>query len=240
VLRPAGLPKPGICRVAKASRVLPRRTPTCACQGCKQPAQSCKTGLAAFEIDTQRQKRARHLSRRKSPAPTHATVEARGRLLHRCHMNPVPLAVAAFLAGKRLAVAGVSRFGDQPANAILRKLRDCGFDAIPVNPHADRLEGATCYRDLAAVPGVIDGLMVVTHPDVADDIVRQAAARGIRQIWFHRSFGQGSVSAAGLRACAELGIHPIVGGCPLMYCEPVDVAHRCFRWWLGRQGRIPV
>jgi hypothetical protein len=24
-----------------------------------------------------------------------------------------------------------------------------------------------------------------------------------------------------------------------MYCEPVDFGHRCMRWWLGRQGRVP-
>ena len=152
----------------------------------------------------------------------------------------LPPSVAAFLSGKRLAVAGVSRSGQQPANAILRKLRDSGFDAIPINPHANRLEGTPCFRDLAAVPGVVDGLMVVTHPAVAESLVRQAAARGIQNVWFHRSFGEGSVSEAALRACTELGIRPIVGGCPLMYCEPVDVAHRCMRWWLGRHARIPV
>lgn len=152
----------------------------------------------------------------------------------------LPPSVAAFLSSKRLAVAGVSRSGQQPANAIFRKLRDSGFDAIPINPHANQLEGTPCYRDLAAVPGVVDGLMVVTHPVVAESLVRQAAARGIQKVWFHRSFGEGSVSEAALRACTELGIRPIVGGCPLMYCEPVDVAHRCMRWWLGRQARIPV
>lgn len=152
----------------------------------------------------------------------------------------LPPSVAAFLSGKRLAVAGVSRSGQQPANAILRKLRDSGFDAIPINPHANRLEGTPCFRDLAAVPGVVDGLMVLTHPAVAESLVRQAAARGIQNVWFHRSFGEGSVSEAALRACTELGIRPIVGGCPLMYCEPVDVAHRCMRWWLGRHARIPV
>jgi uncharacterized protein len=151
-----------------------------------------------------------------------------------------PPSVAAFLSGKRVAVAGVSRSGNQPANAILRKLRDSGFDAVPINPQADQLEGTTCYRDLAAVPGTVDGLMIVTHPAVAEGLVRQAAARGIRNVWFHRSFGEGSVSEAALRACTELGIRPIVGGCPLMYCEPVDLAHRCMRWWLGRQERIPI
>jgi len=139
-----------------------------------------------------------------------------------------------------LAVAGVSRSGSQPANAIFRKLRDCSFDVVPVNSLADQLEGATCYPDLASIPGVVDGLMVVTPPAAAASLVRQAGARRIRQIWFHRSFGEGSVCAAALQTCAEFGIRPIVGGCPLTYCEPIDLAHRCFRWWLSREGRVPV
>jgi hypothetical protein len=24
-----------------------------------------------------------------------------------------------------------------------------------------------------------------------------------------------------------------------MFCEPVDLGHRCMRWWLQRQGRVP-
>lgn len=155
-------------------------------------------------------------------------------------MRQVPTVVARFLSGRRFAVAGVSRSGRQPANAIFRRLRDSGFEVVPINPHAKQLEGTVSYPDLASVPGVIDGLMVVTHPAVAADLVRQAGSRGIRQVWFHRSFGEGSVSEAALQACAEFGIEPIVGGCPLMYCEPVDLAHRCFRWWLGRGGRVPA
>ena len=154
-------------------------------------------------------------------------------------MTSVPSAVADFLAGKRIAVAGVSRSGREPANAVFRKLRDSGHDAVPINPQASQLEGAACYPDLGSVPGAIDGLMIVTHPDVAEDLVRQAHAKGIRRIWLHRSFGAGSVSEAALQACAELGIVPIVGGCPLMYCEPVDPAHFCMRWWLAHRERVP-
>lgn len=155
-------------------------------------------------------------------------------------MDPTSPLVANFLSARRLAVAGVSRSANQPANAILRRLRDGGHEVIPINPHADQLENAKCYPDLAAVPGVIDGLMVVVPPAAAESLVRQAAALGITRIWFHRSFGDGSVSEAALKACAELGIRPIVGGCPLMVCPPVDVAHRCMRWLLSRRGRIPV
>ena len=155
-------------------------------------------------------------------------------------MVSIPPPVADFLSGRRLAVAGVSRSGSQPANAILRRLRDSGHKVVAINPHADELEGAKCYPDLAGVPGIVDALMVVVPPAAAESLVRQAAARGITRIWLHRSFGDGSVSEAAVKACAELGISPIVGGCPLMFCPPVDVAHRCMRWLLSRRGRVPA
>jgi hypothetical protein len=40
-----------------------------------------------------------------------------------------------------------------------------------------------------------------------------------------------------VRECELLGIEAIVGGCPLMFCGPVDVFHRCMRWWLQRGAR---
>src|SRR5512137_261883 len=137
-------------------------------------------------------------------------------------MPTIPSAVAEFLAGKRIVVAGVSRTGRAPANAIFRRLQQCGYAAIPVNPNAAQVEGARSYPDLSSVPGPVDGVVVATPPAVGASLVRAAAARGIRRLWFHRAFGAGSVSAAALATCRQLGIEPIVGGCPLLYCHPVD------------------
>lgn len=155
-------------------------------------------------------------------------------------MTKVPASIVQFLAGERIAVAGVSRGRGQAANAIFRKLRDSGYEAIPINPNAVELEGARCYPDLASVPDQIDGVVVATHPDVAVQVVRQCAGRGVGRVWFHRSFGGGSVSEDAVRECESAGIECIVGGCPLMFCEPVDVGHRCMRWWLQRRGRVPT
>ena len=154
-------------------------------------------------------------------------------------MAKLPDAVAAFLRGKRLAVAGVSRQPCQAANAIYRKLRTSGFEVFAVNPKAVEVEGARCYPDLPCIPGKLDGLVIATHPDVSVELVRQCAERGVSQVWFHRSFGSGSVSNEAIRECQLRGIKCIVGGCPLMYCEPVDFAHRCMRWLLRRHGRVP-
>jgi predicted CoA-binding protein len=154
-------------------------------------------------------------------------------------MRPVPDQVARFLSGRCFAVAGVSRDRKQAANAIYRKLRDSGYEVVPVNPNAGEVEGERCYPSLASVPGAIEGLVVATHPSVAVEVVRQCAEHGVRRVWFHRSFGQGSVSTEAVNACEARGLECIVGGCPLMYCRPVDPFHRCMRWLLGLRGRVP-
>ena len=153
-------------------------------------------------------------------------------------MTHVPEAVATFLSGRRFAVAGVSRRSTEAANAVYRRLSTAGYEVVPVNPQASAVEGVPCFPDVASVPGRLDGVVVVTHPDAALAVVRQCAERGVGRVWFHRSVGKGSVSEEAVRECRARGIACIVGGCPLMYCQPVDGFHRCLRWWLAHFGRI--
>ena len=154
-------------------------------------------------------------------------------------MKPIPETVATFLRGRRFAVAGVSRSGRQPSNAIFKRLRECGYEVFAVNPAAPRIGDEPCYPNLHAVPGPLDGVIIATHPARASEVVQQCAARGISRVWFHRSFGDGSVSPEALATCRANRIEPIVGGCPLMYCGGVDIFHKCMRWWLQNSGKIP-
>jgi len=154
-------------------------------------------------------------------------------------MTRTPESVAIFLRGRRFAVAGVSRQPGQAANAVFRKLRGAGYEVFPINPRASEVEGTRCYSDIGSVSGELDGVVIATSPDVSIQIVRQCRERGVRRVWFHRSFGRGSVSDDAVRECDAHGIECIVGGCPLMFCDPVDLGHKCMRWWLQRQGRVP-
>lgn len=155
-------------------------------------------------------------------------------------MKQPPEPVAAFLRGRCFAVAGVSRDGKQTANAVYRKLRESGYRVVPVNPAAREVEGTRCYPDLASLPEPVDGVVAVTPPGAGVDLVRQCARAGIPRLWLHRSFGAGSVSEAAVAEARERGVECIAGGCPLMYCDPVDPVHRCMRWWLGKRKRVPV
>ena len=155
-------------------------------------------------------------------------------------MSQLPANIAAFLSGKRIAVAGVSREAKgHVGNAIFKKLVEGGYEVFPVNPAAAEVEGVKCYPSVGAIPGEIDGVVIATHPAAAASVVRQCTDKGVKRVWFHRSFGQGSVSQEALAACKAHGIEVIESGCPLMYVEPVDGGHKCFRWWLGLFGKVP-
>jgi len=92
---------------------------------------------------------------------------------------------------------------------------------------------------VAAVPGDLDAVMIAAHPKVALDLVRQCAMRGVRHVWFHRSIGAGSVSDEAVAEARRYGLVTLVGGCPLMYCGPVDPFHRCMGAFLRWRGKAP-
>lgn len=154
-------------------------------------------------------------------------------------MTDLKEAVAEFLAQRRFAVAGVSRDGNLPANHIFRKLRNAGYEVYPVNPRAKEVEGVSCFPDLASLPVEIDGLVIATPPAAAGPLVEECIDLGVPRIWMHRSFGEGSVSEEAASRCREAGISLIPGACPMMYVEPVDLGHRCMRWFLGVGRRLP-
>ena len=105
-------------------------------------------------------------------------------------------AATEFLASKRIAVTGVSRNPQgHGSNAVIERLIERGYDAIPINPNATELAGVTAYPNLAAVPGGVDAVVIGTRPEHALDTVKEAVELGIDKVWMHRSIDAGSVSA---------------------------------------------
>lgn len=147
-------------------------------------------------------------------------------------------AVAAFLGLRRIAVAGVSRGGQSPANAIATRLRQSGHEVFAINPSGETIDGQPSYPTVDAVPGGVQGVVVVTSPAKAKEVVRPAARAGASWIWFHQGFGPVSFDDEVLEAAHEAGLRTIAVGCPMMYCEP-DGFHRCVRGLFRLFRRIP-
>jgi predicted CoA-binding protein len=157
--------------------------------------------------------------------------------------TPLDAKVHDFLAQKRIAVAGVSRSHrrQSAANLIYRRLKTSGRDVFPVNPHIQTFERDACYPDVGSIPGGVDGVVIVTRPEITERIVQECDRAGVRRIWIHQSLGNTtSVSATAVEYCHQHGITVIAGACPMMYGDRVDFGHTCMRWLLKLTGRLPA
>lgn len=152
-------------------------------------------------------------------------------------MEDFNAAAQQFLSEPRIAVVGVSRSGQSPANFILKKFVETGHQAFAVNPNATEIDGRPCYADLRSIPGGVTAVFIATHPDVTPQIVRECAEAGVRRVWIHRGIGQGSASTEAERLGHQFGMEVLAGGCPLMFLEPVDIFHRCLRWYVDKTGK---
>lgn len=140
-----------------------------------------------------------------------------------------------FVAQKTLAVVGVSRDGKKFGNHAFRALKAKGYRLFPIHPKAERLEGEICYPDLHSLPEKVDGVLVVVPPSQTEEVVKDAAAAGIRRVWMQ----QGAESAAAIRFCEENHISAVHGECILMFAQPVDSVHRLHRWLWKVMGKLP-
>ena len=147
-----------------------------------------------------------------------------------------------FLAQKRIAVAGVSRDKSHHpvGNLIYERLKKTGHDVFPVNPNMTTFEGATCYPDLRSIPGGVDGVVIITRPEVTKQIVEECGQAGVPRVWMHQSVGAGtSVSKDAVAYCKEHHIDVIAGACPMMFGPGVDFPHACMRGILRLFRKLP-
>ena len=93
-----------------------------------------------------------------------------------------------FLGCRRFAVTGVSREpANHGSNVVYKRLRESGYDVVPVNPNAETVEGDHCYRSLNEVPGEIDVVVIGTRPERAVETVQECIDRGVTRVWMHRA-----------------------------------------------------
>ncbi len=147
-----------------------------------------------------------------------------------------------FLTQKRIAIEGVSRDDSRhpTGNLIYRRLKSTGHNIFPVNPLMQTFEGDRCYPDLKSIPGGVDGVVIITRPEITEQIVRDCGESGVHSVWMHKSIGKGSsISPEAVEYCRQHNISVIAGACPMMFGENVDFGHKCLRWMLKLTGGLP-
>ena len=142
--------------------------------------------------------------------------------------------IVEFVQGRRLAVVGVSRANRKYGNHAYRELKARGLDVMAVHPELASIEGDPCFKSLAELPRPADGVLVCVQPEKVPEVLRQAAAAGIRRVWLQA----GAESDAAIKLAAELGLDLVQGECILMYAPPVRGFHRLHRGLRRLFGRL--
>lgn len=132
-----------------------------------------------------------------------------------------------FIQSKRLAVVGVSSSPQKFGNMVYKELKERGYQVFAVHPKLEKIDGDTCYPNLAALQGKVDGVVINTKPEHAVEVLREAAQVGMKRAWLQ----QGASSAEAERVAKELGINIITGKCILMYAQPVRSFHKVHRFF---------
>jgi uncharacterized protein len=155
-------------------------------------------------------------------------------------MQKIKQAASEFLAGRRVAVTGVSREpNSHGSNVVYKRLRERGYEVFAVNPNADEVEGDRSYHDLRSIPGGVDGVVIATRPEIAEATMRECAELGIEHVWMHKGPGPGSVSPTAAEYGRRQGITVIDGGCPCMFGPTADPGHKAMRVVLTLTRSVP-
>jgi len=82
------------------------------------------------------------------------------------------------------AVIGANQNPEKYGNMIYRKLKRKGYQVFAVNPRYDSIDGDPCYKSLAELPVKPEVINMVVSPEIGQAFLKEAAALGIRNIWF--------------------------------------------------------
>ena len=117
--------------------------------------------------------------------------------------DPAEALIARLLAGRRLAVVGLSDDPSRPAYRVSAYMQRAGYDLFPIHPTATTVLGVPCYPSLADIPGPpIDVVNVFRRPLACPDVVRAAIAAGARGVWLQ----SGIVSDEARQLAAAAGL----------------------------------
>jgi uncharacterized protein len=117
-------------------------------------------------------------------------------------------AIEEFLQAGVFGVVGASADRSKYGNRVLRCYLMNGRLAVPVNPKEEKIEGIPCVASVAELPPEVESISVITPPSVTEQVVAQAAAKGIKNIWMQ----PGAESQRAIDLCREKGINVIADG----------------------------
>ena len=113
-----------------------------------------------------------------------------------------------FFESDAFGVVGASANREKFGNKVLRVYLQHGKKVIPVNPRESEIEGISCVADIQDLPPGVKSISVITPPQVTEQVVDKAIAKGIASIWMQ----PGAENPAAVEKCRKNNINVIADG----------------------------
>ena len=119
-------------------------------------------------------------------------------------------AIGRMLAGRRIAVVGLSDDPSRPSYRVSAHMLAAGYTILPVNPNCGTALGQPCHATLTDIPGgPVDVVNVFRRPLACAQVVRDAIAAGAKGVWLQ----SGIVNDEAARLATEAGLDFVQDRC---------------------------
>jgi len=131
-----------------------------------------------------------------------------------------------FFQSKAIAIVGVSREKSSYSRILLTAFQERGYQVYIVNPNADEIDCVKCYSSISELPDEVEAVYILKRKELALDLAREAAIKGIKKIWIHIKCDSPDIK----EISKEFGVSIIAGECFFMWAEPVKGVHKFHRF----------
>jgi len=83
-----------------------------------------------------------------------------------------------------LALIGASENPESLAFRLFTRLREGGFEVIPINPNYQTIAGIPCFTSLSELKTVPEVVIFMINPKLTLQILPQVVELQIKKVWF--------------------------------------------------------
>jgi len=110
------------------------------------------------------------------------------------------------------AVIGATVKKDKFGYKVWKKLIDNGYEAYPINPNYEEIDGQKCYKSLREFPKKPDVINFVIPPNSILDVLPEAKEIGVKYLWCQ----PGAVNEEVILKAQSLGFYIAYNVCVLV------------------------
>lgn len=95
---------------------------------------------------------------------------------------------------RKVAIIGASINQERYSNKAVRKLKDTGYDVIPVNPNYSSIYGLNCFSSVSRVSSEIETISIYVRPNILISLAKEIIDKQPSRIIFNPGSEEGNLA----------------------------------------------